>query len=128
MTHDELNSWPLWRLLDLGLTDLRRFEATPGNRVEMGTWLESSQDLCVGCMAGSIMSCEFGVRCVRGRLPLWMLAIDNVRHGFVSGAQHVLGISLDYQFDRNIPYYENDRDGFYAALEKLRDELREAGL
>lgn len=144
MTSEELCALPLWRLLEIGLADLKKHEETPDCKVTMSTWLvtmipkEGEPETCFACLAGAVLRHSFGARqyserCLGQQLigmTLWTAALNQLRTGDVSEALNELNRQSKpgLQFNRHIPHYGDGKDIWWQHITALQRELKAAGI
>lgn len=124
----------LWKLLDLGLKDLRKQERAKNSAVFMGKWIVPASigwdGKCWACLAGSVMRWSCGLKIEPDRIPPWALALNDLRCGRVVFAADsaFLDCSLYVWFDRDISAYDGPDGQWWRDMEQLRDDLKEADL
>ena len=126
-TEEELNAMPLHKLLGVALTDLAWAERTPGFVIDMSVFVSKQAGPCRVCLGGSVMARRERFK-DEINVPDYAVALDVLRLGAVSHALDQLGRSWSYGLDRKVRHYHTDRDQFLADMEKLRADLKEAGL
>lgn len=139
-------------LIRLALRDLRRVEATPGMKVDMGSWVYQNK-VCHVCFAGSVMSKTCGLK----NVEVWedlsqicgeenankFLALNSLREGGIGDAFEFMGLSRPERLPKfvDVPSYPEDCDlndlglagylkeieKFHAAMSKLADRLERHG-
>lgn len=129
---------PLWKILTIAITDMRKQERAPRSRIDMGEWFRTNGE-CVACAAGSVLRWSCGINsnaryeqcsCDDGVLRL-RYAIDELRLGNVNTAMRELGRQLTKESSLlrcDIRSYSMDRDGFWEDIRALQKRLRAANI
>ena len=129
-------------LIRVGLADLKAIGETPGYQIDFMTWHNPAQegDTCLVCLAGAVMARSLGAE--RGtttgpgdfedteRTHQKLLALESFRYGeAATGMAHALGYGdRDWEeFDRHVTAFEHSPGGFYADMERLAQDLEDAG-
>jgi len=132
-------------LLALAARDLRAVEEDSAYRVDMSDWHfpDPYTGQCEVCMAGAVLAVTVGVDPQEEFVPdtmtldlhKKMLAINSLRMGNVHKASFTLrGTETAREaarladLDRGMSDYHIDREAFFADVEKLIQDLRQAGL
>jgi len=126
---DELSA-----LLELALGDLRKSEIDDRYTVNMGVWHVPDVEGCSVCLAGSVLAHSLdvpidepsGPSYVDDEIERKLEAIDELRLGNVLEARRIM--LFDDFAAPDVARYDVDRDQFFADMEKLVVDLREAGL
>jgi len=123
-------------LIRLALGDLKKAENTPGYEVDMTAWLWQTNGPCLVCFAGGVMAFSLNQKPICGdelcpselgeKLGLKLCVLNDFRCGDIVHGLNRLGIKSNVK-DRDIPNYEDYRDGFFAAMNELIIELEEEG-
>jgi len=122
----------LWKLLRIGLRDLRKHERTRGCVVDMRRWLESNGE-CRACLAGAVMRHSLNMRSLDTISPDWADALNDLRSGDVSFANDWMPKSSEnhakaLRLDRDMPKYEEDREAWWKEMRKLLADLKSADI
>lgn len=139
----------LHELLELGLTDLKKQEETPGCIVDMGTWLQTTVDYsipCHACLAGSVLRHTLGQTDYNlweqslaedDRDEAWLEALDALRRGQVLTAAVVLGLTkygpnMGCEAYSKLAFrssnYATHPEQWWAEMRKLQADLKAANL
>lgn len=125
-------------LIRVALRDLRLCEEDTGYLINMGRWHTpgyASVGICEVCLAGSVMAQTLDVDRTEHEHPLSfpratktrLYALNLLRVGYVEMALD----SLDHprvMEDRHVVTYENDKELFHAQMNRMADDLEEAGV
>jgi hypothetical protein len=143
-------------LLAVALADLEKAERSRRYKIDMGTWHNPSanEKTCSVCLAGSIMAFSLKVpptqdadawgeglgaaKKVDPDLTEKLLFIDKMRAGrfssgvhnpaFIRRARKKTGVTGSVNFQHQIPFYEDDPNGFKRGMRKMIKSFREFGL
>ena len=77
----------------MALKDLERIEADSRYEYSPMSWHvamgQSTEAPCKVCAAGAVLACRTPIgprQGIEGRIPMWMIALDNMRQGYVAMA------------------------------------------
>lgn len=123
---------PLWKILAIAITDMRKQERAPRSRIDMDEWFRTNGE-CVACAAGSVLRWSFGAE---SRDEFWEIAsgtslrhaIDRLRSGLISSALFYLDRQQTIKHDCYIRSYANCREGFWRDIRDLQKRLRAANI
>lgn len=125
-------------LITLALNDLLKVEKRKGYKVDMSVWHEPDNKVCLVCLAGAVLACEYGLDKrvevdwdeIGEEASLKADALNCFRTGGIDFGFESLKLDQDLgqSFNRVITKYSDDRLGFYRDMRKLVRDLRKQGL
>ena len=124
---------PLWKILAIAITDMRKQERAPRSKLKMRLWFNKNGE-CVACAAGSVLRWSCGVETnedfsrICGRTISLRHAIDALRVGMVVEAAAILGRKYPRRFDGDIREYELCPAGFWKDVIALQKRLKAADI
>lgn len=124
---------PLWKILAIAITDMRKQERAPNSRLDMGTWFQTNGE-CVACAAGSVLRWSCGVtseREVFNRGDEWdrvRWAINSLRDGCVASALGYMRRGGFVDEDCHITEYGWNPANFWRDIRALQKQLRAANI
>ncbi len=123
-------------LLRVALKDLKACEADAAYRINMGRWHSPSKEgFCEVCMAGAVIAQSLEISSGEHAGPRYfpddvrdsMYALNLFRVGYVDDALRILEQPTVLK-DRDVVGYEDDPEEFHIQMNKLANDLEEAGL
>lgn len=134
--HNELNIMKPSDIIDLAIIDYNEFISKPNHSIDMGVWMDTRNDVCKACLAGTILFKRFGKdtkilfdlkfrRSLHSPEPYihkWMVFLDDVRNGFISEGLFKFKERLDKDKRKVIKRFEMKYNNFIELI-KYEDDI-----
>lgn len=124
------------KLIYIALADLAKAEKSKKYDIDMDfDWHGLLGDICIVCLAGSVMAFSLGADQTKDLTPLdmkanyWQLmALNSLRNGNVIEACHQLGLPQRVDLNTDITPYRTSPTAFRCDMEALAAKLEREGL